>query len=180
MKATLIAMVFIVGLSPCANGQGTISGYAFSMDTADPAPGAIIYLKNEFGIATMDRPPVESDADGYYEFTDVEPGRYVMTATGKFEDLEGAEFKFTLVTEVFEVGSDGEEVHFGFSIAELKVRYLTSEPIARYSPPDERGGRQVTLPAWLSPRVHLIRSRIRIGRENKAPASSYADGNPVL
>jgi hypothetical protein len=171
--------LFTIKFQSAAYGQTQISGYVLSRDTADVIANALVFLKNEFGLSIPERSPVQADEDGFYEFTNVEPGKYQVSASGAFLDRNGDEYHIMLVANAVDVPESGLEMHFGFSPTELKLRGMV-DAYTISSTPTGHNGVRLEVDPWLSARMGLIRSVVMDGDGKAHTAISFPDRIPDL
>jgi len=118
MKHVLCAIFALMLFPESTSAQTTVSGYAISLDSGEPIPGAEVVLKDARGLPFDGPQPVLSASDGSFEFDEVEPGRYTLQASASFTEDGPVQ---VLVTDRFDVPEAGEEIHLGFWRQAMRV-----------------------------------------------------------
>ncbi len=169
MTRSLILFSILFFISVTGYGQTNISGHIVDMQLGEPIAGATVFLHDEFNIAF--NPPVQTKTNefGYYEFDDMDPGKYSVNAFVYYEAY-GDTFAYvyqpgvvTLEEEYPKAFGDSYVIDFGFS--EFYFRYMANnqnpnDPIfpeyAGYGPGSNTG--MHTLLRFLKHRIHLKNS----------------------
>ena len=162
--------LFIIFLIPSSvYSQTRISGHVVDMQLGKPIAGATVFIHDEFNIAF--NPPIQTLTNqfGYYEFVDMEPGKYNVNAFTYYEAY-GDTFAYvyqpgviTLEKEYSKAFGNSFIIDFGFSRYYFEYLVNNQNPndqlypeFAGYQPNSNTG--MHTLLRFLKHRVYLRNS----------------------
>lgn len=121
MTRTTFYLLLIFLIPSSVYSQTKISGHVVDLQLGEPIKGATIFIHDEFNIAL--NPPLQTSTNefGYFEFLDMDPGKYSVNAFAYYEAY-GDTFAYvyqpgiiTLEKEYPKAFGDNFMIDFGFS-----------------------------------------------------------------
>lgn len=128
-----ISYLFIIFLIPSSvYSQTKISGHVVDLQLGEPIKGATIFIHDEFNIAL--NPPLQTSTNefGYFEFVDMDPGKYSVNAFVYYEAY-GDTFAYvyqpgvvTLEKETPNIRAFGDSFMIDFGFSKYYFDYLVN------------------------------------------------------
>ena len=128
-RSALILLILFLGITKIP-AQVKIYGFVIDFENAHPIDGATVFIHDEYNIAF--NPPVNTitDETGYFEFPDMDYGKYSVNAYIYFEFKDDS-VAFVYQPGVFNVRDSintyfkekGFPINFGFSPTNIKKQY---------------------------------------------------------
>ena len=148
MKKSLLITFLLVPVLGVA--QPNICGYVADNKDSVAIEGATVYLYDEYNLPFFEDIRTTTDSNGYYEFRNVEPGRYNINAWTYIE-FEADTFAFIIQPGIFNVDTSASAfntpcfhvnfefgLHFNRERYEQRKREYHQRNMARLSDPDRR------------------------------------------
>ena len=122
-KTSLVVLCAILLAATSVQAQHRISGYVYEVHSGEPLEGVRIQMKNRQGLEIGTMPATYSNAEGYFEFTNVKPRDYRAQITHTFDSPDGP-MGFNMFTNdgVVAVESDDYQLSIGISQREIRIR----------------------------------------------------------
>lgn len=138
------SLLLLLFLCYCSNvsAQVKLTGYVIEMSTAQPIKGATVFIHNEFNIAF--NPPIQTQTNehGYYEFSNINPGKYSVNAFVLYE-LMGDTLAYVYQPGILTVENIDYSalrntigLNFAFSKNEFEFQYHLKESVQSGNMPD--------------------------------------------
>ena len=123
----LLSLLIACGFLISAHAQHNISGYVYELQSGEPLEGVRILMKDRQGLDIGLMPPIHTDAEGFFEFTNVKPRDYRVEITHTFETADGP-MGLRLFTngDVIAVDTSDYKLNIGLSryMAEKRLEHL--------------------------------------------------------
>ncbi|MFV1885493.1 MAG: carboxypeptidase-like regulatory domain-containing protein [Balneola sp.] len=121
MTKPIFSLTILLLIPYSVISQTSISGHIVDIQLGEPIAGATVFIHDEFNIALNPALRTTTNEFGYYEFNDMEPGKYSINAFVYYEAY-GDTFAYvyqpgmvTLEDEYPEAFGDSYLIDFGFS-----------------------------------------------------------------
>ncbi len=118
-----------------AQAQPKLSGFVYELQSGEPLEGVRVQFKNKQGLEIGTMQAVYTDAEGYYEFTNVKPREYRAEITHTFETTDGpALLRLYNLGEMIEVDSTDYQLNIAMSSIMTERAEIYRKMVFAYTP----------------------------------------------
>lgn len=86
---TIAALLLVVMLPGTAQAQSKITGYIYELQSGEPLEGTRVHIKDRAGLEMSRVEPVYTNAEGYFEISNLAPNDYRVEVSHVFETEHG-------------------------------------------------------------------------------------------